>query len=75
MADRIYIVTSNSGSRLVRASLRSQALAHVANTTFNVRSATQDDLIAELSKGTTVERYRDIEQLTFTEADMAASPT
>ena len=63
MADRIYLVTSAQGTRLVKAALRQQALSYVANTTFNVRSATQDDLVRELGIGTQVEQYRSIEQL------------
>ena len=63
MADRIYLVTSAQGTRLVKAALRQQALSHVANMTFNVRSATQDDLVRELGIGTQVEQYRAPEQL------------
>lgn len=68
MADRIYIVTSNTGSRLVRASLRSQALTHVAQSVYTVRSASQDDLVDALSKGVLVESYADADQMTLTEA-------
>ena len=51
MAERIYIVNSAQGTRLVKANLRQQALSHVANSTFTVRVATQDDLVNQLTAG------------------------
>ena len=60
---RIYIVgTPNGDIRLVRASLRQQALSHVANSTFTVYVATQDDLVRAVSKGVVVENYKAPEQ-------------
>ena len=41
---------------------RSQALSHVANSTFNIRVATQDDLVQALTAGTKIEQYRAPEQ-------------
>jgi hypothetical protein len=62
MAERIYIVNSNQGTRLVKANLRQQALSHVANSTFTVRVATQDDLVKQLTAGTPIEQYKAPEQ-------------
>ena len=47
---------------MIKANLRQQALSHVANTLLTVRVASQDDLVAELTKGTPVEQYRAPEQ-------------
>ena len=57
MAERIYIVQSSKGTRLVKASLRQQALSHVANSEFTVRVASQDDLVSLLTVGAKVEQY------------------
>jgi hypothetical protein len=63
-AQRIYIVTTSDGStRLVKASLRQQALSHVANTLFTVRVASQDDLVKALTSGATVENYKEADQM------------
>lgn len=63
---RVYIVGTHDGDiRLVKASVRQQALSHVANHLFTVRVATQDDLIEALGKGIKVEAYKDPEQLTI----------
>lgn len=60
---RIYLVGTPDGkTRLIKAALRQQALSHVANTLLSVRVASQDDLVAEISKGTTVEQYNAPEQ-------------
>lgn len=62
-AQRIYLVGTPDGkTRLIKAALRQQALSHVANTLLSVRVASQDDLVAEISKGTTVEQYNAPEQ-------------
>ena len=62
-AQRIYLVgTPDGNTRLIKASLRQQALSHVANTMLTVRVASQDDLVAELSKGTPVEQYANPDQ-------------
>jgi hypothetical protein len=54
MAERIYIVHGPQGTRLVKASLRQQALSHVANSTFNIAVATQDELVKAITEGTKV---------------------
>ena len=65
---RIYSVIPPSGeTRLVKAISRSQALSHVANTLFNIRVATQEDLVESLTKGVKVEAVRDGDQLAFEE--------
>ena len=57
MAERIYIVHGPQGTRLVKASLRQQALSHVAS---------QDDLVAQITAGTKIEQYRAPEQADLT---------
>jgi hypothetical protein len=60
---RVYIVgTPDNKIRLVKASVRQQALTHVANHLFTVRVASQDDLIKALGDGVKVENYRDPDQ-------------
>ena len=62
-AQRIYIVGTPTGEiRLVRASVKQQALSHVANSTFTVYVATQDDLVRAVSNGVVVENYKAPEQ-------------
>lgn len=65
-AQRIYIVGSNDPAhpvRLVKATVRQQALTHVAQSVFTVRVASQDDLVKALGDGVKVENARDGEQL------------
>jgi hypothetical protein len=65
-ASRIYLVGSSDPAfpvRLVKATIRQQALTHVAQSLFTVRVASQDDLITYLGKGVKVESARDGEQL------------
>lgn len=60
---RIYLVGTPDGkTRLIKAALRQQALSHVANSTFNISVATQDELVAQITAGTKVEQYRAPEQ-------------
>jgi hypothetical protein len=60
---RVYIVGAPDNKvRLVKASVRQQALTHVANHLFTVRVASQDDLINALKDGVQVENYRDPDQ-------------
>lgn len=61
-AVRIYVVGTPSGIRLVKASARSQALSHVAQTQFSVKVASQDDLVQALTSGVKVENYRNPDQ-------------
>jgi hypothetical protein len=60
---RIYIVGSLDGTtRLVRSATPHQAISHVAHSQFTVRVPTQDELVAAVSKGVTVENYKDASQ-------------
>jgi hypothetical protein len=60
---RIYLVGSKDGTtRLVRAATPHQAISHVAHLQFTVRVPTQDELITAVSKGVTVENYKDTNQ-------------
>jgi hypothetical protein len=58
MAERIYVVGGPQGIRLVNASTKQQAIAHVANSTIKANVASQIDLVELLTKGITVEHYR-----------------
>jgi hypothetical protein len=65
-ASRIYLVGSSDPAfpvRLVKATIRQQALSHVAQSLFTVRVASQDDLITALGKGIKVESAKDADQL------------
>ena len=62
MTERIYTVGHNGIVRLVKATTRQQALSHVANTTFQIRVASQDDLVKQLTAGAKVENYRNPDQ-------------
>ena len=65
---RIYLVGTPSGeTRLVRASVRSQALSHVANSMLTLRVATQDDLVEAISKGCSVENAKSPDQMDLLE--------
>ena len=46
----------------MRAQTPHQAISHVAHTLFTVRVPTQDELIAAVSNGSTVENYREAGQ-------------
>ena len=60
---RIYLVGTPDGkTRLIKATLRQQALSHVANTLLTVRVASQDDLVKALTSGVEIEQYRQPEQ-------------
>lgn len=68
MSQRIYIVyMPNNETRLVRASVRSQALSHVANSMLNIRVASQEDLVEAIGKGLSVENAKAPEQLEIKE--------
>jgi hypothetical protein len=58
MAERIYVVGGPQGIRLVNATTKQQAIAHVANTTIKAHVASQTDLVELVSKGVTVEQYK-----------------
>ena len=60
---RIYLVGALDGTtRLIRAATPHQAISHVAHSQFTVRVPTQDELVAAVSKGVTVENYKDASQ-------------
>jgi hypothetical protein len=63
MKERIYAVYHGNQARLIRANHRAQALAHVAQSTFNINVASQDELVKILSTGATVESVRDADQI------------
>jgi hypothetical protein len=58
MAERIYVVGGPQGIRLVNASTKQQAIAHVANSTIKAHVASQTDLVELLTKGISVEQYK-----------------
>jgi hypothetical protein len=58
---RIYLVGTPDGVRLVRATVRTQALTHVANSQYTVRVATQEDLVEYLGQ-VEIENYRHEQQ-------------
>lgn len=62
---RIYLVNGPTGSRLVRASVPSQAITHVAKQSFSASIASQDDLVEALSSGIKVETYGESTQSEF----------
>lgn len=59
---RIYLVGTPTGVRLVRATVRQQALSHAANAMFTVRVASQDDLVQAMEMGIKIENYKAPEQ-------------
>lgn len=60
---RIYLVGHGQEVRLVRAGHRQQAIGHVARTIISAKVATQDELVAALSRGLLIEQTEDGEQL------------
>jgi hypothetical protein len=66
MANRIYVVGGPSGIRLVQATTRQQAIAHVAHSTINAHVASQMDLVELLARGVAVEAFKDPEQPVLT---------
>jgi len=59
---RIYLVGTPNGVRLVRATVRQQALSHAANQLLTVRVATQDDIVNAMEMGIKIENYKAHEQ-------------
>ena len=59
---RIYIVTGNDQTRLVKAQNPQQALSHVASSTFTVRKATPEDAFEAAKAGKQIEDYKDTTQ-------------
>ena len=62
MATRVYKVTHNNQAWLVRASTRSQAVAHIAGKEMGVSVATQEDIISALEGGAKVENVKEEQQ-------------
>jgi hypothetical protein len=56
-ATRIYLVNGPTGSRLIKATVASQAITHAAKSAFTAKVASQDDLVQALSSGVKVETY------------------
>lgn len=62
-SQRIYIVyLPDNTTRLVRATVRSQALSHVASSLLNIGVASQDDLVKALESGVKVENAKNPDQ-------------
>ena len=57
MSTRIYLVTDveTNKHRLIRAGNQAQAIRHAAQTRFEIKSASQDDLVSLLSNGIPVQ--------------------
>lgn len=66
---RIYLVgTPDNEVRLIKASVRQQAISHVANTMLTVRVASQDDLVKALQAGIEIEHYNAQEMIDSSES-------
>jgi hypothetical protein len=63
MKQRVYTIGVGDQVRLIRASNRRQAIAHVSLTLMTIRVATQEDLINQLNKGIAIENYTPPEQI------------
>ena len=63
MKQRVYTVGVGDKVRLVRASNRRQAIAHVSLGILTIRVATQDDIINQMDKGVPIENYTPPEQI------------
>lgn len=63
MKQRVYTVGVGDQVRLIRASNRRQAIAHVSTGLMTIRVASQEDIIHQLSKGVPVENYTAPEQI------------
>ena len=66
MATKQYIysvTTPDNQVRLVRASVRQQALSFVANSLLKVQLASQEELVELVSNGVKVENFKDKDQM------------
>ena len=61
-ATRIYLVNGPTGTRLIKATVASQAITHAAKSAFTAKVASQNDLVEALSNGIKVEAYGDSAQ-------------
>ena len=65
MKHRVYTVGVGNQVRLIRASNRRQAIAHVSLGIMTIRVATQEDIINQLNEGIPIENYTQPEQIEF----------
>lgn len=63
MKQRVYTIGVGDQVRLIRASNRRQAIAHVSLGIMTIRVATQEDIITQLDKGIPIENYTAPEQI------------
>ena len=63
MKHRVYTVGVGNQVRLIRASNRRQAIAHVSLGIMTIRVATQEDIINQLNEGKPIENYTQPEQI------------
>jgi hypothetical protein len=63
MKQRVYTIGVGDQIRLIRASNRRQAIAHVSTGLMTIRVATQEDIINQLDKGIPIENYTAPEQI------------
>ena len=63
MKHRVYTVGVGNQVRLIRASNRRQAIAHVSLGIITIRVATQEDIINQLNEGIPIENYTQPEQI------------
>jgi hypothetical protein len=63
MKQRVYTVGVGDQVRLIRASNRRQAIAHVSLGIMTIRIATQEDIINQMDKGVPIENYTPPEQI------------
>jgi hypothetical protein len=63
MKQRVYTIGVGDQVRLIRASNRRQAIAHVSTGLMTIRVATQDDIINQIDKGVPIENYTAPEQI------------
>lgn len=73
MAKRIYKITTPKGSRLVDASIKAQALAHVVKDEITVEIATGHDIAALVSSGVKVERIGEPDTVDLFEPELPPS--
>lgn len=70
---RIYIIGTGTGLRLVRAAHRAQALSHAARATMTIKVASQEDLVKAMTGGVQVEDVKDSDTDDLFELETAAA--
>jgi len=63
MKQRVYTIGEGDQIRLILASNRRQAIAHVSTGLMTIRVATQEDIINQLNQGVPIENYTAPEQI------------